>query len=128
MRDNFPPDRDGLPDPGAVGVGVTVLIAVMTVGFLLGFIVAGCTPASADEPEITRSGYGFGISLAEERKLQAIHVSVEMQRELREVNLRRADQLVDCMEEARTPEQLGDCTGIRHEHAPDPQITEEVDK
>jgi hypothetical protein len=120
MRDH---DRDGLPDPGAAAVGVTVLLAMMTLGFILGFLVAGCAPVSADEP-IARSSYGFGIGLEEERKLQATHVRVELQQELREVSLGRADQLVDCMEEARTAEQLSGCIGIAYERALDPVIAQ----
>jgi hypothetical protein len=123
MRDHdLPPDNDH----AGAGIGVCVLITALAIGLVCGWLV-GCAPASAGEP-INRSGYGFGLTLEQERKLQAIHVSVEMQRELREVNLRRADQLVNCIEEARTPEQLADCTAIRHETAPEQAITEEAPK
>jgi hypothetical protein len=103
-----------------------VLITALAIGLVCGWLV-GCAPASADEP-ITRSSYAFGLSLEQERRMRATHVRVELQRELREINLRRADQLVNCMEEARTPKQLSDCTGIAYERAPEQAITEEAPK
>jgi len=73
------PNPDHHDDHGEVMIGLCVLVVLAALlGMVFGGIVFGAEPAPAaltqrGEPEITRSGYGFGLTLEQDLELRRTH-------------------------------------------------------